>query len=69
VIQRFRRNGIGHALLRRCTKLAQELELVGIRLLAQLDNEPARRLYESAGFQGSETVLYQFRFDHSDAQP
>jgi len=69
VIRKFRRHGIGKALLRRCTKLVKELGLAGIRLLARIDNVPARRLYESAGFRGNETMLYQSRFDHSDAQP
>lgn len=68
VIKEFRRHGIGKALLRCCIKLAEELKLAGIRLLARIDNEPARRLYESVGFRGNETMLYQFRFDHSDAQ-
>lgn len=62
VIKEFRRHGIGKALLRCCIKLAEELKLVGIRLLACIDNE-------SAGFRGNETMLYQSRFDHSDAQP
>ena len=69
VTRKFRRHGIGKALLQRCTKLVEELGLAGIRLLARIDNVPARRLYESAGFSGNETMLYQFRFDHSDAQP
>ena len=69
VIHVFRRHGVGEAVLRRCIKLAEELGLAGIRLLARIDNETARCLYESAGFRGNETMLYQFRFDHSDAQP
>ena len=69
VIHVFRRHGIGEALLRRCIKLAEELGLAVIRLLARIDNKLARCLYESAGFRGSETMLYPFRFDHSDAQP
>lgn len=69
VIQKFRRHGMGKALLQRCTLLAQELGLAGIRLLARAGNEPACRLYESEGFQGNETMLYQFKFDHSGAQP
>jgi len=69
VIHVFRHHGVGKALLRRCIKLAEELGLAGIRLLARTDNETARCLYESAGFRGNETMLYQFRFDHSNAQP
>ncbi len=69
VVREYRRRGVGKALLSRCTKLAQELELVGIPLLSRIDNEPARRLYESFGFRENETILYQFGFDHSNSQP
>ena len=69
VLREYRRHGIGKALLRRCTKLALELGLGGIRLLARIDNESARCLCESAGFRGNETMLYQFRFDPQEPQP
>lgn len=69
VVHELRRHGIGQALLQHCIKLAEKLGLAGIRLLARIDNKAARCLYESAGFRGNETMLYQFRFDHSDAQP
>ena len=66
VIRRYRRKGIGKALLSRCVELAREQGLAGVRLLARIDNEPARRLYESAGFEGTQTMLYQYPFDHPD---
>ena len=69
VLREYRRRGIGKILLARCIKLAHELGLAGIRLLARIDSEPARRLYESVGFRGSETILCQSRFDHSSSQP
>ena len=69
VIEKYRRHGIGKALLQRCIELALELGLAGIRLLARIDNDSARRLYESVGFQGNEAMLYQFQFDHSASQP
>ncbi len=69
VIRGYQRQGIGKLLLARCIELAQELGLSGIRLLARMDNEPARHLYESMNFQGNETILYQFRFDPSSSQP
>jgi ribosomal protein S18 acetylase RimI-like enzyme len=69
VIRRFRRKGIGKALLSRCVDLAREQGLAGVRLLARIDNEPARRLYESAGFEGTQTMLYQYPFDHPDTTP
>jgi ribosomal protein S18 acetylase RimI-like enzyme len=69
VIHEYRRQGIGKLLLARCIELSQELGLAGIRLLARIDNEPARRLYESMDFRGNETMLYQFRFDPSSSQP
>ena len=68
VIGEYRRRGVGKALISRCIELAQERGLGGIRLLARIGNEPARSLYESVGFQGNETMLYQFRFDHSESQ-
>lgn len=69
VIGEYRRQGIGRQLLTHCIKLTEELGLAGIRLLARIDNEPAGRLYESVGFRGNETMIYQYRFDHWDAQP
>ncbi|MFC2079273.1 GNAT family N-acetyltransferase [Candidatus Bipolaricaulota bacterium] len=69
VMRQYRRQGIGKALLSGCRDVAQEAGLAGIRLLARIDNEPARRLYESAGFRGNETMLYQFQFDPPDPQP
>ncbi len=69
VIPQYRRRRIGKALLAQCINLAQDLGLAGLRLLARIDNEPARRLYEGMGFRGSETMLYQFRVDREDPQP
>ncbi len=56
VVREYRRRGVGKALLSRCTKLAQELELVGIPLLSRIDNEPPRRLHESFGLRENETI-------------
>ena len=69
VIREYRRQGVGRSLLSRCITLAQELGLAGIRLLARIDNEPARRLYESMGFNSNETRLYQYRVVPADPQP
>ena len=69
VLKHHRRQGVAKAMLTRCIKLAQELELAGVRLLARIDNEPARRLYESMGFQGSETTFYELRVAPKDPQP
>ena len=69
VISQYRRRGIGKALLAKCIDLVQDLGLAGLRLLARIDNEPARRLYEGMGFRGSETMLYQFRVDREGPQP
>jgi len=44
-------------------ELAAELGLAGIRLLTRPDNRPARALYESLGFRGGETLLYQIRVE------
>ena len=69
VLKRYRRQGVGKALLERCIELAQELGLAGVRLLARVSNEPARRLYESMGFVGSETTFYQRGVAPKDSQP
>jgi len=68
VLEHHRRQGIAKAMLTRCIKLAQELELASVRLLARVDNEPARRLYESMGFQGSETTFYELGLARKDPQ-
>ena len=66
VLSEHRRHGIGSALLLASIDLAHELGLAGIRLLARSDNDPARGLYESLGFQLSETLLYQKWVDRED---
>ncbi len=63
VIPQYRRLGVGKALLAQCIELTHELGLAGLRLLARIDNKPARKLYESMGFEGNHTMLYQIRFD------
>lgn len=69
VTPHYRRLGIGKALLIRSIGFARDLELAGLRLLARIDNEPARSLYEAMGFEGNETMFYQVRFDRGDRQP
>ena len=68
VVRQYRRQGIGRALLTTCIDLAQDLGLAGLRLLARIDNEPARRLYETMGLTHNSTMLYQVRFDRKDTQ-
>jgi ribosomal protein S18 acetylase RimI-like enzyme len=68
VLVPWRRCGVGRALLRRALELACELGLAGVRLLARIENEPARALYESAGFRGGQTMIYQLTLDRENAQ-
>ena len=68
VLEPYRRRGMGTALLEASFALARELGLCGVRLLARIDNEPARKLYESAGFEGVETIFYLRHLDRPDAQ-
>ena len=68
VLGPWRRRGIGRALLERSTALSRELGLAGVRLLARIDNAPARSLYERFGFQGGETMLYQYLLDRENAE-
>jgi ribosomal protein S18 acetylase RimI-like enzyme len=63
VLAPFRRHGAGRALLRETVQRAQSFGLAGVRLLARPENEPAQELYRSPGFHGSETLLYERRFD------
>ena len=69
VTPQHRRRGIGKALLAQCIDLANDLGLAGLRLLARIDNEPARHLYRSMGFRGGETMLYQCGVVPEDPQP
>ena len=68
VLGPWRRLGIGRALLERSTALSHELGLAGVRLLARIDNAPARSLYEQFGFHGGETMLYQYLLDRENAE-
>jgi ribosomal protein S18 acetylase RimI-like enzyme len=68
VLAEHRRRGIGTTLIRSAVDLARELGLAGIRLLTRPDNEAARALYESLGFHGTETLLYQIRVDQEDRE-
>ena len=55
----YRRQGVATALLGRVVALAGELGLAGVRLLVRPENEAARGLYRSLGFDESATVLCQ----------
>lgn len=46
----FRRKGIGRMLLERATEHFREHGIHMIGLMALVDNQPARKLYEKAGF-------------------
>jgi len=68
VLESYRRCGVGTALLEGSFALAEELGLCGVRLLTRVDNEPARRLYEAAGFEGQESIFYLRHLDRSRAR-
>jgi GNAT superfamily N-acetyltransferase len=57
---KFRRQGVGSALIQRCIEWAKEHSFVGITLETQDINIPACKLYESCGFtlRGFDTHLY-----------
>jgi streptothricin acetyltransferase len=57
---KFRRQGVGRALIQRCIEWAKDKSFVGITLETQDINVPACRLYESCGFKlrGFDTHLY-----------
>jgi len=50
VISEYRRQGIGRALLNAALTAAKARSMKRIELTVRVDNDPARRLYESCGF-------------------
>ena len=58
---KFRRQGVGRALIGRCVAWAKERGFAGVTLETQDINVPACRLYESCGFElrGFDTHLYK----------
>jgi len=65
VLAEHRRRGLGTALLHASLDLARQSGLVGVRLLTRPDNHAAQALYESVGFRGHESILYQRRVDEA----
>ena len=59
VLPAYRRQGVARALLRHVIALADELGLAGVRLLVRPENEAARRLYRSLGFEEHATLFGQ----------
>jgi ribosomal protein S18 acetylase RimI-like enzyme len=59
VLPAYRRQGVARALLEHLIALADELGLAGVRLLARPENEAARRLYRSLGFEEQATIFGQ----------
>ncbi len=59
VVERYRLQGVGSALIERGDALVVEHDLVGIRLLARPENIPAQRFYERLAFSKNEAILYE----------
>jgi len=68
VLEPWRRQGIGRKLLERSTKLSRELRLAGVRLLTRIENAAARALYESIGFHGGQSMIYQCLLDRENTE-
>jgi ribosomal protein S18 acetylase RimI-like enzyme len=68
VLEAWRRRGVGRALLQHVVDLSRELGLAGVRLLSRIENAPARSLYESAGFAGGRTMIYQYLLDRENPE-
>jgi ribosomal protein S18 acetylase RimI-like enzyme len=64
----WRRQGVGSALVEHALSLARRLDLAGIRLLARPENAVARAFYESLGFSGFSSILYQRRIESQGSQ-
>ena len=58
---KFRRQGVGRALIQRCIAWAYEIGFPGLTLETQDINVPACKLYENCGFElrGFDTYLYK----------
>jgi aminoglycoside 3-N-acetyltransferase I len=65
VLPEFRRRGVATALLRHTLAFAAELGLAGVRLLVRPENEAARQLYRSLGFDESATVFSSYSLQSS----
>ena len=59
VLSQYRRRGVAQALLQRVDEQVSELRLHGIRLLTRPDNDPARSLYQHAGFEEFRPIFCQ----------
>ena len=57
----YRRQGVATALVQHIIGLADALGLAGVRLLARPENEAARGLYRSLGFDESATLFCERR--------
>lgn len=52
VASKYRKNGIGDALIDRLMEIADKLELAFVTLEVRVSNDPAIKLYEKHGFSG-----------------
>lgn len=52
----FRRQGLGNYLIEQASILARGMNLYKLSLIADLDNEPAQKLYLRSGFEITQTV-------------
>lgn len=63
VLASYRHQGVGKALLETTLAAARERGLTRVELFVRTDNEPARRLYEKAGFTMEGTVRKHLLID------
>jgi ribosomal-protein-alanine N-acetyltransferase len=68
VAERFRKNGVGEALIRKLLLDAPALGVDRIMLEVRISNEPAIRLYEKCGFHriGTRKGFYDFPKEDAD---
>jgi ribosomal protein S18 acetylase RimI-like enzyme len=61
VAEEHQNKGIGKAIMKELIQLGKSLGCVNAWVLTESDNLPANRLYQSAGGEKSETVMYEFK--------
>jgi len=61
VADEHQNKGIGKEIMKELIQLGKSLGCVNAWVLTESDNLPANRLYQSAGGEKSETVMYEFK--------
>jgi ribosomal protein S18 acetylase RimI-like enzyme len=66
VASEHQNKGVAKAILKELFELGKSLGCVNAWVLTDSDNLPANKLYQSAGGEKSETVMYEYKLEGSD---